>query len=145
MLYGADPLDQANGASQTLQAAMQLGSAVIAVHELAAGERVGYGGRFLCEQPTQVAVVAMGYGDGYPRHAKDGTPVALNGQRTRLIGRVSMDMLTVDATGMAVQVGDPVELWGETVRANEVAAWSDTIAYTLFTGVTPRVPRYYAT
>lgn len=143
MLYGADPLDQPNAASQTLQTAMQLSSAVIAVHELATGECIGYGGRFQCEQPTKVAVVAIGYGDGYPRHAQDGTPIALNGQRTRLIGRVSMDMLTLDATGMAVKVGDPVELWGETVLANEVAAWADTIAYTLFTGITSRVSRYY--
>ncbi len=143
MLYGADPLDQANAASMQLRPAMTLESAVIAVHELNSGDAIGYGGRFRCDKPSKVATVAMGYGDGYPRHAKDGTPVVLNGQVTRLIGRVSMDMLTIDATGMEVKVSDPVQLWGQQVLATEVAAASDTIAYTLFTGLTRRVSRIY--
>jgi alanine racemase len=82
----------------------------------------------------------MGYADGYPRHAPDGTPVAVNGQLTRLIGRVSMDMLTVDLnTQPEAKIGDPVQLWGDLVSANEVARLSETIAYELFTGITRRV------
>lgn len=144
MLYGADPLDQPNAHSRQLQPAMRLTSELIAVRELAAGESIGYGARFRCEQPTRVGVVAMGYADGYPRHAKDGTPVWVKGQASQIIGRVSMDMLTVDLTEIAdAKVGDPVELWGTQVAANAVAAMSDTIAYTLFTGVTRRVPLVY--
>lgn len=144
MLYGASPILDDATLEQDLQPAMSLESALISVRELAAGEPIGYGARFVCDKPMRVGVVAIGYADGYPRHAKDGTPVLVNGVRTRIIGRVSMDMLTVDLTGIAdVKVGDPVELWGEQVLANEVAECSDTIAYTLFTGVTRRVPLVY--
>ncbi len=144
MLYGADPLDQPNEYSGQLKPAMSLTSELIAVRELATGESIGYGARFSCEQATRVGVVAMGYADGYPRHAKDGTPVMVKGQSSRIIGRVSMDMLTVDLTSIPdAAVGDPVELWGTNIAANEVASMSDTIAYTLFTGVTRRVPLFY--
>lgn len=144
LLYGADPLDEPNSDSKRLKSAMTLESEVIAVRSLEAGECIGYGARFQCQQPTRVGVVAMGYADGYPRHAVDGTPVSVNGQPGRIIGRVSMDMLTVDLTGLpAVQVGSKVELWGNQVAVNEVAASSDTIAYTLFTGITRRVPLRY--
>ena len=84
-------------------------------------------------------MVAIGYADGYPRHALDGTPIAVNGIRTRLIGRVSMDMLTIDITGINCNLGDRVQLWGDTVLATEVATASNTIPYSLFTGVTRRV------
>ncbi|MGB1254219.1 MAG: alanine racemase [Thiolinea sp.] len=145
MLYGADPLDQANQYSAQLRPAMSLESELIAVRELSAGESIGYGARFRCEGQTRVGVVAMGYADGYPRHAKDGTPVLVKGQSSRIIGRVSMDMLTVDLSDIPdAVVGDPVELWGKRVAANDVAAMSDTIAYTLFTGVTRRVPLVYS-
>ena len=91
-----------------------------------------------------MGVVALGYADGYPRHAKDGTPVQVKGKKSRIIGRVSMDMLTVDLTEIPdAVVGDPVELWGHNIAANTVASMSDTIAYTLFTGVTRRVPLVY--
>jgi alanine racemase len=144
MLYGASPLPPAHPAAARLRPVMTLESALIAVRDLKAGESIGYGGRFVCERPTRVGVVAAGYADGYPRHAPDGTPVAVNGQLTRLIGRVSMDMLTVDLTALPhARSGDPVELWGAQISANAVAAASDTIAYQLFTGVTRRVPRLY--
>lgn len=146
MLYGVSPFvtGDPHAATPALRPAMTLESAVIAVRELAAGEPVGYGGRFVCTRPTRVGVVAIGYADGYPRHARDGTPIAVNGQLTRLIGRVSMDMITVDLTDCgAVQLGDPVELWGQTVAARAVAEASDTIAYHLFTGLGRRVPRLY--
>ncbi|MEZ5538046.1 MAG: alanine racemase [Thiolinea sp.] len=144
MLYGADPLDQPNQLSTQLRPAMTLQSELIAVRELEAGECIGYGARFQCKKPTRVGVVAMGYADGYPRHAVDGTPVNVAGQMSRIIGRVSMDMLTVDLTELPQAViGDKVELWGQQVNANEVAKHSGTIAYTLFTGITRRVPLQY--
>ena len=92
----------------------------------------------------RVGVVAIGYGDGYPRHAEDGTPVAIDGVRSRVVGRVSMDMMTVDLSPVPdAHVGSVVELWGEQILANEVAWHADTIAYELFTGVTRRVPLTY--
>lgn len=144
MLYGASPLGERHPSAARLQPVMTLESALIAIRDLRPGETIGYGGRFLCTRPTRVGVVAAGYADGYPRHARDGTPAAVNGRLTRLIGRVSMDMLTLDLTHLpGAQIGDPVELWGNTVRANAVATASDTIAYQLFSGITSRVPRVY--
>ncbi len=89
-------------------------------------------------------MVAVGYGDGYPRHAPSGTPVAVNGRRTRLVGRVSMDMITVDLTGLDARVGDSVELWGDTVAVDEVAAACGTISYELFCQITGRPVRVIA-
>lgn len=144
MLYGLSPLAHAHPHADALQPAMHFTSQLTAVRALRAGEAIGYGGRFVCQQPTRVGVVATGYADGYPRHAPDGTPVAVNGQRTRLIGRVSMDMLTVDLTDQPqARPGDPVELWGRQVSANEVAAASGTISYELLTGLSRRVPLAY--
>jgi alanine racemase len=144
MLYGATPLGDGHPSAARLRPVMTLESALIAVRDLAPGESIGYGGRFVCARPTRVGVVAAGYADGYPRHARDGTPAAVNGHLTRIIGRVSMDMLTVDLTEVPqARLGDPVELWGARVSANAVAAAADTISYQLFTGVTSRVPRVY--
>jgi len=144
MLYGASPLECGNAESQQLRPAMTLETGIIATRWIEAGESVGYGSRFVAERPTRVGTAAIGYADGYPRQAREGTPVAVDGQRTRLIGRVSMDMITVDLTDLeAVEVGSRVELWGQQIDANEVAACCDTIAYHLFTGVTRRVPRRY--
>ena len=144
MLYGASPLGQANPSGDLLRPVMSLESAIIAIRDLAAGEAVGYGRRFICERPMRVGVVAIGYGDGYPRHAEDGTPVAIDGVRSRVVGRVSMDMMTVDLSPVPdAHVGSVVELWGEQILANEVAWHADTIAYELFTGVTRRVPLTY--
>jgi alanine racemase len=146
MLYGASPLGDGHPSADRLRPAMHLESALISVRDLAAGETVGYGGRFVCPAPMRVGIVAMGYADGYPRHAPDGTPVAVGGRPARLVGRVSMDMLAVDLTRVdQASVGDPVELWGATVSANAVAEASGTIAYQLFTAVSPRVPRCYQT
>ena len=109
-----------------------------------AGETVGYGRTWLAPVASRIAVLPVGYADGYPRHAPDGTPVAVNGQLSRLIGRVSMDMLTVDLSDQPnAQIGDPVQLWGDHVSANEVARLSGTISYELFTGVTRRVHLRY--
>lgn len=140
MLYGASPLGEDHPSARALRPTMLFESELISVRELAPGEAIGYGGRFVCQAPTRVGVVAAGYADGYPRHAADGTPVAVNGHRTHLIGRVSMDMLTVDLTAQPdARPGDPVQLWGDLVPANAVADASGTIAYQLFTGLSRRV------
>ncbi len=144
MLYGASPFAGEQAQAARLKPVMTLESQVIAVRELPAGEPVGYGARFVSSRPTRVGVVAMGYADGYPRHAPSGTPVAVDGARTTLIGRVSMDMLTVDLTDLPqAGLGSRVELWGAQVLASEVAAAADSIPYQLFCNL-KRVPRRYS-
>lgn len=143
MLYGATPFEFAQEHAARLKPVMQLQSKIIAVRELAAGEPIGYGSRFITQRPTRVGVVAMGYADGYPRHAADGTPVLVDGQRTQLIGRVSMDMLTLDLTDLPHSgLGSAVRLWGEGLNASEVALHAGTIAYQLFCNLN-RVPRRF--
>ena len=144
MLYGASPFVQRSAAVQGLQAAMQLTTEVIAVRDLAPGDAVGYGATWRAERPSRIATLAMGYGDGYPRHARPGTPLWVSGQLCPLVGRVSMDMITVDVTELDhVMIGSEVECWGARLPINQVATHCDTIPYTLMTGVTPRVPRQY--
>lgn len=136
MLYGSNPLAASHELGRHLQPVMTLESRVIAVRELPAGEAVGYGARFVTPGPARIGVVAMGYADGYPRHAMDGTPVLVDGQPAALAGRVSMDMLTVDLTRLPqAGVGSKVELWGRHLPVEQVARHADTIAYTLLTGV----------
>ncbi|HBO5115563.1 Alanine racemase [Stutzerimonas frequens] len=143
MLYGTSPFEQAQALADQLRPVMSLTSRIIGVRELPAGEPVGYGSRFICDRPTRVGVVAMGYADGYPRHAPNGTPVQVDGLRTRLIGRVSMDMLTLDLTDLpGAGLGSEVELWGKHVCVGEVARHADTIAYQLFCNL-KRVRRDY--
>lgn len=143
MLYGATPFEFPQANAARLKPVMQLQSKVIAVRELAAGEPIGYGSRFITQRPTRVGVVAMGYADGYPRHAADGTPILVDGQRTQLIGRVSMDMLTLDLTDLPHSgLGSAVRLWGEGLNASEVAHHAGTIAYQLFCNLN-RVPRRF--
>lgn len=144
MLYGVNPLLEHAPLAQQLQPVMTLQSQIIAVRELPAGEAVGYGGRFVTRAQSKIGIVAVGYADGYPRHAVDGTPVLVEGQRASLAGRVSMDMLAVDLTGIEqAAVGSKVELWGKNLSAWEVASYADTIAYCLFTAV-KRVPLVYS-
>jgi alanine racemase len=143
MLYGGSPLQQKMGSQLQLQPVMTLQSEVIAMHELAAGEGVGYGHSFVTERPTTLAVVAIGYGDGYPRRAPPGTPVMIRGKKYPLAGRVSMDMITVDVTDSDVSLGDVVTLWGTGLDADEIAGHCHTISYELFCQVTPRVKRQY--
>ncbi|MGR6870923.1 alanine racemase [Pseudomonas sp. HK3] len=144
MLYGATPFEHSHPLADQLKSVMTLTSEVIAIRETTAGDGVGYSHRYTCKTPTKVGTVAMGYADGYPRHAKDGTPVIVNGQRTTIIGRVSMDMLTVDLTQIKdAKIGSKVELWGENLPAAEIAPFADTIPYTLFTGITRRVHKIY--
>ena len=143
MLYGDDPTGYLQG-SQQLQAVMQFKSRVIAVKEVEAGEGVGYNRRWFAPGKRRIATVGAGYADGYPRHAEDGTPLLIRGQRAALAGRVSMDLLTVDVTDVpGVAVGDEVLLWGHGLPAAEVARHCQTISYELFTGISARVERIY--
>ena len=140
MLYGLSPFPSGTGSDLGLRAAMTLRSEVIAVKIVKAGETVGYGGAWRAARDIRMAVVAAGYGDGYPRSTASGAPVQVNGRRAPLIGRVSMDMITVDVTDLpAVAVGDPVVLWGEGVPAEEIAQHAGTVAYDLICGVSQRV------
>lgn len=144
MLYGASPLGDRDGDELGLKPVMTLESELIAVRTLQPGDSVGYGQTWTADRPTPMGIVAIGYGDGYPRHAGTDTPAWVNGRRIRLIGRVSMDMLAVDLSAApAAQPGDKVELWGANVPIDEVARHAGTIGYELLTGVTARVPRRY--
>lgn len=139
-LYGVDPTGQER---LGLRPVMTLASAVFAVRTLAPGEAMGYGGSFVAERPTRVGLVAMGYGDGYPARAPTGTPVAVDGQRTRILGRVSMDMLAVDLSELpASGIGSDVELWGAQVGVAEVAARAGMLSYELLCHVR-RAPMHH--
>ena len=146
MLYGADPLETPNTASQSLFTTMTLAAPVLATRLVKKGQTVGYNGNWQAPRDSVIATIGIGYGDGYPRHAPNGTPVMLHGRRVPLTGKVSMDTISVDITeltdqGIAVNVGDSAELWGENLAANEIARLSETIAYELFTGISQRVAR----
>lgn len=139
-LYGVSPVAGDLGANHGLQPAMALMSQLIAVREHKAGESVGYGAYWTSSRDTRLGVVAIGYGDGYPRNAPEGTPVLVNGRRVPIVGRVSMDMLTVDLGPDANdKVGDAAMLWGPDLPVEEVAEQIGTIAYELVTKLTPRV------
>jgi alanine racemase len=139
-LYGSSPASSQTASELGLRSAMALNSALIAVRTLPAGAQVGYGGRWTAVRPTRLGVVACGYADGYPRSAADGTPVWVAGRRATLAGRVSMDMLTVDLTGIdEAGIGSPVQLWGEHVGIDEVARHAERVAYELMCGLNPRV------
>ena len=141
MLYGASPLAGISAASLDLQPVMRLSSQLIAVKQVAAGEGIGYGATFRSDTPIRIGIVACGYADGYPRHAPTGTPVRVAGRITRLLGRVSMDMLCVDLTAIPeAQVGAPVELFGPGLPVDEIALAAGTIPYEILTGITRRVP-----
>ena len=141
MLYGSSPFADRSAASLGLSPAMTLASRIIAVQELAPGDAVGYGATFVAERTMRIGVVACGYADGYPRHAPNGTPVLVEGVRSRTVGRVSMDMLCVDLSPAPhAGVGSPVTLWGKGLSADEVAAAAGTVSYELFCALAPRVP-----
>jgi alanine racemase len=140
MLYGISPFPGRTAAELGLRPAMTFETGVIALKAIAAGERVGYGGTWTAPRASRIAVAAVGYGDGYPRSAPSGTPVTVAGQPAVVVGRPSMDMLTIDVTGLpGVAVGDRVELWGRAVPVERVAAAAGTIAYELTCRVGRRV------
>jgi alanine racemase len=141
MLYGASPFADTSAQQLGLQPVMTLTSEIISVRELKAGDRVGYAGLFRADKTMRIGTVACGYADGYPRHAPTGTPILVNGKRTRTLGRVSMDMLAVDLSEMPdAGIGSPVTLWGNGMPVEEVAAAAGTISYELTCALTARVP-----
>ena len=141
MLYGCSPLAFKSAEEIGLKPAMTLCSEIVGVQHLEKGERVGYGFAYQAGQEMTIGVVACGYADGYPRHAPSGTPVLVAGQRTRTVGRVSLDMLCVDISDIEqAYVGTPVTLWGEGLPCEEVAQAAGTVSYELLCGLAPRVP-----
>ena len=144
MLYGSNPLGAAS--SLRLEPVMTLRARLIAIRDIGPGESVGYGGRWTSRRASRIGTVGIGYGDGYPRHAKNGTPVSINDCLAPLVGRVSMDSLTIDLTDCgSVSIGDEVILWGPRLPCDTIAAHAETIPYELLTGLTARVSREYVT
>ncbi len=140
MLYGVSPMEDGIASDHDLKPVMSLESQLISVKKLKKGESVGYGASWRCPSETTIGIVAAGYGDGFPRHAKSGTPTLVNGKRASIIGNASMDMLTVDLSAQSqAKVGDPVELWGANLAIEEVANYAGTIPYELLCGVHKRL------
>lgn len=140
MLYGVSPILYKPAAEFDLRPVMTLRTELIAVREVKAGEAIGYSGTWTAPENMRLGIAAIGYGDGYPWHAKSGTPVLLNGQLTQLVGRVAMDMLSIDLRSQPkAKVGDPVVLWGDDLAIETIASWAGTIPYELFCSVARRV------
>jgi len=134
MLYGSSPFAASHRDEHNLKAAMTLNAPIISVHDLKQGDSIGYGASWHCPRDMTVAVIACGYADGYPRHAKSGTPVWVNETEAQLVGRVSMDMIVIDLSKVekgTIQVGDMVELWGHNLSVDVVAQHAETISYEL--------------
>ena len=143
MLYGSSPFEDRAHLNE-LAPVMTLSSPLISIKNFKAGQSIGYGERFICKKDTLIGVVAIGYADGYPRSARDGTPVFINGLRSPIAGRVSMDMITIDLSDIPnPQIGDQVELFGENISIDEVAECCNTISYEIFTKITNRVYKTY--
>src|SRR3989441_1198163 len=139
MLYGCSPFPDESAEALGLEPAMTLTSELIAVRDLRPGDSVGYGGTYTASGTMRIGIVACGYADGYPRHAPTGTPILVCGRRTRTLGRVAMDMLFADLSGISgAEVGSAVTLWGEGLSADEVAASAGTGSYELLCALAPR-------
>lgn len=142
MLYGVNPFGPTN--TLPLQPVMSLRANVLSVRAISRGDSVGYNRAWTAQRDSIIAAIGIGYGDGYPRHAPNGTPIWLNGHVARLAGRVSMDTITVDVTDIAdVQTGDEAILWGAELSVETVAKHAGTISYELLTAIGHRVPRVY--
>lgn len=146
MLYGDSPFPSPQANGDKLRPVMTLASEVVALRDVPAGDSVGYGATWRAQRDSHIATITVGYGDGYPRTATNGTPVLVNGQRVPLAGRVSMDMITVDVTDLpAVSIGDEAILWGEGLPVGEVARHAGTIGYEVLTRMPARTPRIVTT
>ncbi len=141
-LYGASPSGVYNDIKHIgLKPCMNFNSEIIGIQNVKQGQAVGYGSRFVALHNMRIGVVACGYADGYSRHAKDGTPIIVNNQLTSMVGKVSMDMLTVDITNIEAHIGSSVQMWGEQLHIDEIAQNSSTIGYELMCAIAPRVPK----
>jgi alanine racemase len=142
MLYGVSPIEDKTASEFDLKPVMTLSSRVIALKNITRGESIGYGGSWVAQKDSHIAIIAVGYGDGYPRNAPSGTSVLMGGKKCPLVGRVSMDMITVDVSDLdSIAIGDEAVLWGEGLPIEPLAAATGTIAYELLCQVTARVPR----
>ncbi|BCE02585.1 alanine racemase [Marinicellulosiphila megalodicopiae] len=142
-LYGASAILNKSAESLGLLPVMELTAPIIAIRQVEKGESTGYGNIWTATKPTKIATVAIGYGDGYPRTCLQGTPVFVNQTRAELIGRVSMDLITIDVTDIDVKLYDTVQLWGKDISVDEVASHCGTIGYELLTRITSRVQYIY--
>lgn len=144
MLYGVSPFINSIAKDYNLKPVMTLSSELIAINHHKKGDAIGYGGTYQCEEDMPVGVIAIGYGDGYPRHIEKDTPVLINGKHVPIVGRVSMDMITVDLRECAdTKIGDEVILWGEGLPVEMIAEKAGTIGYELLCGITQRVNFIY--
>jgi alanine racemase len=140
ILYGASPIKGHCVLEHGFKPVMSFSTELIAIHNVSKGEKIGYGGTWVCPEDSLIGVIAIGYGDGYPQYAKAGTPVMVNGKICPLVGRVSMDMATVDLRSQPhAKIGDTVLLWGEGLPVEKVAENNHTSAYELLTRITQRV------
>jgi alanine racemase len=140
MLYGISPIQDSTADELDLKPVMTLKSRLIAINRLMQGDKIGYGATYQCPEDMSVGVVGLGYGDGYPRHASSGTPVLINGKQVPMIGRVSMDLVTVDLRQLPdARIGDEVVLWGDGLPIEEIAESAETIGYELVCRLTTRV------
>ncbi len=145
VLYGLSTHDQLTGAELGFKPVMRLSTRLVSVKTIQAGDAVGYGGAFVTPCAMRIGIAAIGYGDGYPRHAATGTPVRVAGHLTQIIGRVSMDLLSVDLSSLPhIEVGAEVLLWGEELPVEMIARAAETISYELTCGVTKRVRFSYS-
>lgn len=147
MLYGVSPFNYHGPHDVTMQnfiPAMRFESKLIAIKNVSAGEKIGYSCTFTAPHEMRIGIVGMGYGDSYPRHAKNGTPVLIRGERCPIVGRVSMDMITVDVSHLErVEVDDTVTLWGRDLLVAEIAQCVNTVPHELLCHLTGRVQRVY--
>lgn len=139
LLYGLSVVDGKSGSDLGFEPAMTLTTKLIAINRVRKGERVGYAATYECPEDMPVGVAAIGYGDGYPRSVQGGTPVSINGHRAPIVGRISMDLITIDLRGIDANVGDRVILWGRELPVEEIARHAGTISYDLTCGMTKRV------
>jgi len=149
MLYGSSPFPYANENLRRetfgLQAVMTLESKIISIQNCKAGDSVGYCSQFICPQDMRIGIVSIGYADGYPSNAPNGTPVLVNGKRTGTVGRVSMDMIGIDLSKHAqANIGDTVTLWGDELSLDEVAEHTGILSYNLTCSISPRVEKVYS-
>jgi alanine racemase len=142
MLYGISPFKECVGADHGLRPVMSLETEIIAIHMVKKGQIIGYDARYICKQDQKIGIIAIGYGDGYPKCAPDGTPVLVNGVQASIAGKVSMDMISIDlSTAPTAKIGDKVLLWGQGLPIETVATAINGSSYELVTSLTPRVPR----
>ena len=146
MLYGASPLADKSAKVLGLQPVMTLQSKIIALRSVQQGGAVGYGGNWVADRPHDIAMVSIGYGDGYPRHIGENTQVLVGGRPCPVVGRVSMDMIAVNVDALpSVNIGDNVVLWGAGLPVEDLASQCETINYELLCQVTGRVEREFRT